>query len=197
MKELKEQGFEPLAICSLLGKIGTSDPIEARPSMEILKDEFSFDKIGRAPARFDEEELLLLNGRLLHDTPHEAVKERLDALGVGGGAPFWNLIRANIQKLPDVAGWSTALYAPMVGQIAEEDKAFCKAAAQSLPETVTPDTWREWTEGLKTAHDRKGKTLFMPLRLALTGRARGPDMGQLLVLLGSEKAKSRLRGDTA
>ena len=80
MKELKEQGLEPLAICSLLGKIGTSDPIEARPSMEVLKDEFSFHKIGRAPARFDEDELLLINGRLLHDTPYSAVKEQLEAV---------------------------------------------------------------------------------------------------------------------
>ncbi len=197
MKELKEQGLEPLAICSLLGKIGTSDPIEARPSMDVLVEEFSFNKIGRAPARFDEAELLLINGRLLHDTPYEAVKEHLVSLNVGGGEDFWNLIRANVTKVSDAAGWSTVLYSPMPGRLEDEDKEFCLAAAQTLPDSVDEQTWSAWTGELKAAHGRKGKTLFMPLRRALTGRDRGPDMGALLVLLGAEKAKARLRGETA
>jgi len=197
MGELKEQGFEPLAICSLLGKIGTSDPIEARPSMEVLKDEFSFDKIGRAPARFSDDELLLLNGKLLRDTPYAAVKEHLDSLNVGGGEDFWNLIRSNISKVSDTAGWSTVLYSPMPGRIEDEDKDFCAAAADALSETVTDESWGEWTGKLKAEQGRKGKGLFMPLRRALTGRDRGPEMGKLLVLLGSEKAKARLRGETA
>ncbi len=197
MKELKEQGLEPLAICSLLGKIGTSDPIEARPSMEVLVEEFSFDKIGRAPARFDEDELLLINGRLLHETPYETVKDHLESLNVGGGEAFWNLIRANITKVSDTAGWSTVLYAPMPGQIEDEDIGFCKAAADGLPDIVTDETWGEWTSKLKTEQGRKGKSLFMPLRRALTGRDRGPEMGKLLILLGAEKAKARLRGESA
>ena len=197
MKELKEQGLEPLAICSLLGKIGTSDPIEARLSMDVLKDEFSFDKIGRAPARFDEDELLLVNGRLLHETPYANVKEHLESLNVGGGEAFWNLIRSNVNKVNDAAGWSTVIYSPMPGQIGDEDKEFCQAAANSLPDIITPETWSEWTSSLKVDHTRKGKTLFMPLRRALTGRNRGPEMGKLLELLGAEKAKARLRGETA
>ena len=197
MGELKEQGFEPLAICSLLAKIGTSDPIEVRPAMEALKDEFSFDKIGRAPARFSDDELLLLNGKLLHETPYAAVKEHLESLNVGGGEDFWNLIRANISKVSDTAGWSTVLYSPMPGRIEDEDRAFCLAAANCLPDEVTDETWGEWTKTLKVDHARKGKTLFMPLRRALTGRDRGPEMGQLLKLLGAEKAKARLRGETA
>ena len=197
MGELKEQGFESLAICSLLAKIGTSDPIEARASMEVLKDEFSFDKIGRAPARFSDDELLLINGRLLHDRPYEDVKEHLERLNVGGGEAFWNLIRSNVSKVTDAAGWSTVIYSPMSGRIEDEDKDFCLAAANSLPDVITAETWSEWTGTLKVDHARKGKTLFMPLRRALTGRDRGPEMGKLLELLGAEKAKARLLGETA
>ena len=197
MAELKEQGLEPLAICSLLGKIGTSDPIEARPSMDVLVEEFSFGKIGRAPARFDEAELLLINGRLLHDTPFSAVSEQLERLNVGGGEALWNLIRTNVSKVSDAAGWSTVLYSPMPGRIEDEDKDFCLAAAQSLPDTIDDQTWSAWTGALKAEHGRKGKSLFMPLRRALTGRDRGPDMGALLVLLGADKAKARLSGKTA
>ena len=197
MGELKDQGFEPLAICSLLAKIGTSDAIEIRPSMDDLKDEFSFEKIGRAPARFSDDELLLLNGRLLHDTPYAAVKDHLESLNVGGGEDFWTLIRSNVSKVTDAAGWSTVIYAPMPGRIEDEDKSFCQAAANALPDEITPQTWSEWTGTLKVDHARKGKTLFLPLRRALTGRDRGPEMGKLLELLGAEKAKARLLGETA
>jgi len=197
MGELKEQGLEPLAICSLLGKIGTSDPIEARPSMDVLKDEFAFSKIGRAPARFSEDELLLVNGKLLHDMDYADVQSQLELLNVGGGEDLWNLIRSNVSKVSDAAGWSTVLYSPMPGQIDDEDKDFCAAAADSLPDVITDETWGQWTGALKQEHGRKGKTLFMPLRKALSGRNRGPEMGKFLVLLGAEKAKARLRGETA
>jgi len=195
MDQLRDQGIEPLAICSLLGKIGTSDPIEARQSLEILKDEFSFSKIGRAPARFDEEELELINGRLLHDMPLSAVKDRLEAFGVPATEEFWLLVRANLTKLGDAVGWSTVIHAPMSGQIADEDKEFCKEAAEYLPDDLDPETWGTWTTVLKQNTDRKGKTLFLPLRLALSGRKRGPQMDQLLPLLGAERARARLRGE--
>jgi len=197
MDQLREQGIEPLAICSLLGKIGTSDPIEVRPSLEVLKNEFTFSKIGRAPARFDENELKLLNARLLHDTPYEDVRDRLLALGVEDDQNFWLLVRSNVEKLSDAAGWSTVLHAPMPGQIADQDKEFCKLAAACLPDDIRPETWHDWTQDLKEKANRKGKGLYLPLRLALTGRGRGPEMDKLLVLLGSETAKGRLEGNVA
>ena len=197
MKELKEQGFEPMAIASLLAKIGTSDAIEPRRDMDVLKSEFAFSKIGRSPARFDEEELLLINGKLLHETPYAEVKDHLESLNVGGGEAFWNVIRANVSKVVDSAGWSTVLYSPMPGQIADEDREFLATAADCLPDDVTDATWSEWTKALKEPTDRTGRGLFMPLRMALTGRDHGPSMGDMLVLLGAEKAKSRLRGGTA
>ena len=136
-----------------------------------------------------------MNARLLHVTPYDRVKERLDNMGVGGGEPLWNLVQANIEKLGDMAGWSTVVHAPMSGQIADEDKAFCTVAAGFLPETLTDASWGELTSALKAETGRKGRGLFMPLRLALTGRNHGPDMGQILQLLGSERAKARLSGE--
>lgn len=194
MDQLRDDYFEPLAITSLLGKIGTSDPIEARPSLEVLVSEFSFSKIGRAPARFDEKELLLINSKLLHETEYAQVKDRLDKMGVAGGEALWTLMRTNVEKISDMAGWSTVFNAPMPGQIADEDAEFCKIAASCLPDTLTAETWSELTKVLKEKTGRKGKTLFLPLRLALTGNARGPEMGRVLVLLGAERAKARLNG---
>jgi len=195
MQELKSQGIEPQAVASLLAKIGTSDPVEAEPHLSVLVDKFDFGKIGRAPARFDEDELALVNARLLHVTDYADVKDRLDALGVGGGEALWDLMRANIEKLEDMAGWSTMIFAPMAGQISDEDKEFCAQAATLLPSEITDTSWSELTSALKVETGRKGRGLFMPLRLALTGRTYGPDMGKILPLLGAQKAKDRLNGE--
>ena len=197
MDQLREQGIEPLAIASLLAKIGTSDPVEARQSLDDLKAEFAFEKIGRAPARFDEAELALVNARLLNDMPYDIAKSRLDDLGADDGEAVWNILRANLKKFNDVAGWSTMINAPMPGQIAEEDAEFCAVAASCIPDEITPQTWGALTAQLKEKTGRKGKSLFMPLRLALTGRAHGPGMDEILPLLGAEKARARLQGETA
>jgi len=196
MQELKAQGIEPQAVASLLAKIGTSDPVAAEPDLAKLVEGFDFGKIGRAPARFDEDELALINARLLHDMDYADVKDRLDAMGVGGGEALWTLMRANIEKLEDMAGWSTMIYAPMAGQIADEDKEFCAQAAKLLPDELNDESWQALTAALKTETGRKGRGLFMPLRLALTGRNYGPDMGKVLLLLGAQKAKHRLNGET-
>ena len=196
IEQLRQDGLEPLAVCSLLGKIGTSDPVEIRDSMQQLCSEFSFSKIGRAPARFDEDELMLLNAKLLHETDYADVEDRLEKLGVSGGEDFWNLIRANVTKLSDAAGWSVMAFAPMAGQIEPEDLEFCVLAADALPDTIDDESWSKWTSFLKETTGRKGKSLFMPLRMALTGRSRGPEMNKMLGMLGAEKAKARLKGQT-
>ena len=194
MQQLREQGYEPMAILSLLAKIGTSDPVEERFSIKTLAEEFSFDKIGRAPARFDDDELRGLNAKILHETPYAQVAERIEAMGIEGGDAFWLAIRDNVQVVDDAAGWNTTIYAPMAGVITDEDKAFCDTAAELLADD---DGWSDLIRKLKDNTDRKGKGLFMPLRKALTGRERGPEMGPLLALIGADRARARLRGETA
>lgn len=192
MLELRQQGIEPMAIASLLAKIGTSDAVDIRRRLDELASEFSFGKIGRAPARFDEKELTALNAKLLHETPYSEVKDR-----VPGDEDFWDIVRANIEKISDVEDWANIVLKSMSGDIADEDKAFCETAADYLPEEVSAETWSNLIAHLKTETGRKGKGLFMPLRLALTGQQHGPSMDDMLQLLGAEKAKARLRGEAA
>ena len=197
MEELKSQGFEPLAICSLLGKIGTSDSTEPRASMNILTSEFSFSKIGRAPARFDEAELELLNGKLLNELSYKDVSSKLSEIGIIASKDFWELIRSNILKMNDTILWNEIIFKDIKGQINEEDKDFCFGAAEMLPSSITDNTWSEWTNALKIKYNRKGRNLFMPLRKALTGLDKGPEMAKLIVLLGSDRARERLRNISA
>lgn len=194
MGQLRERGIEPLAICSLLGKLGTSDNVEIRESLAQLCEEFDFGKIGRSPARFDEEELTALNASLTHAMPFETVKERLAALSPEAvNETFWALVRENCQVVEDAARFVPVAFGEITPLVDEEDKDFIAAAGKLLPEgEMTAETWGALTSALKAETGRKGKGLFMPLRKALTGMERGPSVGDMLVLMGRERAAARL-----
>lgn len=195
--ELRENdGIEAMAICSHLGRLGTSDPIEPFRDMAPLIESFAFDKIGRAPARFDPAELRALNAKLLHETPYAEVRERLDAMEIAGGEEFWSAVRANITVLKDAFEWQGVIEGPIDPVI--EDADFAASALAALPGgELTRDSWGAWTSAVKAATGRKGKDLFLPLRLALTGKPKGPEMDVLLPLIGRERAAKRLRGERA
>lgn len=195
--QLREDGFEPMAICSLLAKLGTSDPVEPRESLEVLAQDFAFEKIGRAPARFDEQELLNLNAQFIHGMTFEAAKPRLAKLAYGDQATetFWSTVKANLHVFPDVAVWLTVVYgAGLTGpDLTDEDRQFVAKAAELFPAgEVTDGTWKAWTDAVKDATGRKGKLLYMPLRRVLTDQERGPEMDRMLVLIGAERARDRL-----
>ncbi len=190
-----EEGIEPMAILSLLAKIGTSDPVEIRRDLAQLVDEFAFEKIGRAPARFDPGELKTLNAKLLHDTPYGDVAERLMGMNVQGSENFWTAIRGNIETLSDVTHWQSVVYGDIAPVIADEDADYIKDAATHLPDgTLNGESWSDWTAILKDKTGRKGRGLFLPLRLALTGDKHGPDMGAILALMDRERVVKRLAG---
>ncbi len=196
-EQLRNEGYEPLALLSLLGKIGTSDPVEARESLEQLAMEFSFSKMGRAPARFDENELNGVNANLVHAMSFETVKPRLAKLTYGDQATpeFWDLVKGNLQSVPDAALWLTVVYGGgLTGpELDADDTAFIGEAAVLFPEgEVTLATWKAWVDAVKAKTGRKGKGLFQPLRRVLTDQEHGPEMDRMLMLIGGDKARDRL-----
>ena len=196
LRELREGGLEPLALDCYLAKIGTSDPIEIRPSLDALVCEFAFEKIARAPAHFDPAELAALNAKLLHAMPYDAVAARLNALGISGGAAFWDAVKPNMTSFSDVNDLWTLVAGPVRPVI--EDASLGASAAGLLPaEPFDENTWSAWTGAVAAATGLKGRALFHPLRLALTGRENGPELKKLLPLIGREKALARLKGETA
>ncbi|MFN4141448.1 glutamate--tRNA ligase [Aestuariivirga sp.] len=186
---MRAGGLEPMAVVSLAALLGTSDNIHPCLGYEELVEGFGLDKLSRAPARFDEAELLHLNAKLLHHMPWESVKDRLP----GASEAFWLAIRGNVAKLSDTEGWRGIIAGPVTPVIAEEDRSFIAEARHLLPEEPWDGgTWKQWTEAVKASTGRKGKPLFMPLRLALTGLDHGPELAQLLPLIGRERALERL-----
>ena len=195
ISEMRDQGYEPIAITSHLGRIGTSDPLEVAPSVEALGESFAFSKMGRSPARYDTADLDRLNAQALHAMGYATAKPRLEAIGSDMGEAVWNTLRPNLQKFADVVDLERIISGPVTPVV--EDPGFAAAALDVLPPVIDADAWSVWTSAVKERTGAKGKALFMPLRLILTGQAHGPDMASLAPLIGRERIVRRLSGETA
>ena len=191
LAELRDGGMEPLAVASYLAKIGTSDAIEPRLTLDELALEFDFAKIGRAPAHFDPEELAALNAKTLHQMPYAMVSGRVNI-----PEALWEAIKPNLTKLSDAEILALLVIGPVTPLI-EDAGLTAKAAALLPPEPWNEETWGLWTRAVSAETGAKGRGLFHPLRLALTGRGDGPELKKLLPLIGRAKALARLEGKTA
>ncbi len=192
LKNLRADGFEAMAVASLASIIGTSDPVAPHTSMGALADLFDFGKLSRAPARFDFQELEGLNAKLLHQLAFMHIEDRLAEVGVAGGEDFWNAVRGNLDKFSDVVIWWQVVSGEIVA--GKENPDFLNRAAEFLPaDPWNETTWGNWTKQVKDATGVKGRDLFHPLRLALTGKDRGPELSVLLPLIGRDKALRRLK----
>jgi glutamyl-tRNA synthetase len=188
VKDLKDAGVENMAICSFLARLGTSDAIEPFYTLDSLAQALDFNKIGRAQPKFDEEELKHFNIKYIHNLPFDIVKNRISV-----SESFWLKIRANLEKVEDYAVWNEICNAEIEPVI--ENKDFTSEAANLLPKTNWDnDTFSAWINDVKTQTGKKGKDLFHPIRLALTGQENGPELKVLLPIIGYEKAFKRLNG---
>ncbi len=193
VRDLRERGLEPETIVSYCATIASSEPVQVFSDVKKLAESFDLSNLSRSPARFDESELEALNARLLHDMPAEIALPRLKALGIDMDAALWDVIRGNIGHLREAADWLAVVHGGIEPVIADEDRDFLRRAAELLPpEPWDTDTWKTWTQAVKAETGRKGKALFMPLRLALTGKSHGPEMSRLLPLMGRDVALKRL-----
>ncbi len=189
----REQYIEPIAVVALMARLGTSDPVEPVTDIEPLLETFDFSRFSRAPARFDDEELKLLNQKIVHQLDYDDVAARLPPDMDGAG---WHAIRPNVANISEVADWWAVARGDITPcDMAAEDAEYLHTAHEVLQALDWDDgIWGRLTGALKESTGRKGKPLFMPLRLALTGKAHGPDMGEMLPLIGREKALERLSG---
>ena len=196
VRGLRDAGLEPQAVASLAVLVGSAEAVRPIADLDELARLIDFSHISRAPAKFDEHELEQLNARLIHEMPYAAVRGRLADLDADDGEAFWLAVRGNLVKVADAVQWSKVVRGPVMPVI--EDAAFIEAAAKALPAAPWDGTtWKSWTESVKAATGAKGKALFMPLRLALTGLDHGPELAVLLPMIGPERARARLAGVAA
>lgn len=192
LRDLRESGVEPMALLSLMARLGSSDPVELRVSMEDLIAGFDITHFGTAPTKFDVQDLYPLTGRYLHGLAFADVRADIDAAGVPAALAetFWAVVRENITTRKDLATWWDVFQNGADPVIDAEDAEFVAQAMALLPEApFDGETWGTWTKAVKEATGRKGRGLFMPLRKALTGQSHGPDMSATMPLLQVIKAR--------
>ena len=186
LRDLRGKGIAPMAVTSLMARLGSSDPVELRGSVDEIVAHFDLTKFGSAPTKFDAEDLWPLTHRFIAARPFAEVSDEVAALGVPAekGEAFWNMVRENIDRMEDMADWWRLFSQGGAAKVADEDRAFVEEAFALLPDApYNADTWSNWTSAVKEATGRKGKQLFMPLRRAVTGRDRGPEMADVMALM--------------
>ena len=194
--QLRDEGTEASALASLLARIGTADPVVPTADMAAIIGGFDLSRFGRATAKFDPAELAQVNARIVQQLDFDAVSPRLSDLGVGGDADFWMAVRDNLSSVAEAADWWQVCTTPITPVIEAAD--VTTAAAGLLPDgDLSSDIWGSWTKAVAAETGAKGRGLFMPIRLALTGREKGPEIAPLLAFIGRERIIARLRGETA
>jgi glutamyl-tRNA synthetase len=193
---LRQDGIEPMAIASLLARLGTADPVIPQRHMTSVIDRFDLGKFGRATAKFDPSELAKLNSQIVQELDFANVESRLANIGVTANAEFWLAVRGNLTTVDEARVWWDICTQPIKPVI--EASAVTNAAAALLPAgDLDSQIWSPWTKSIAAETGAKGKFLFMPLRLALTGRDAGPEIAPLLAIMGRERVIKRLQGDAA
>ena len=186
LRDLRKKGIAPEAILSLMARLGSSDPVELRANIAEVVAGFDLSKFGSAPTKFDAEDLIPLTARHLATLGHADVADVLTSAGVPAdlAEPFWKVVRDNINSLDEVAAWWALFRDGATPLVDDEDREFVTQAFAMLPPLpYDAETWSNWTGAVKEATGRKGKGLFMPLRKAVTGRERGPEMADVMPLL--------------
>jgi len=193
IRSLREAGYEAMTVASIAVLIGSSEEVHAYASLDELSAHAGLSAMSRSTAKFDPHELDTINARLVHHLAYDGVRDRLEALGADLGEAFWLAVRDNLAKVADVVEWAEVVRSDTVAVKGDGEGDFLAEAARLLPEEPWDETtWGTWTKAIQAATGRKGKALFLPLRLALTGRDHGPEMKRLLPIIGRRATSARL-----
>ena len=191
LRDLRERGLEPMAILSLMARLGSSDAVELRANHDELIEGFDIGHFGAAPTKFDADDLVPLTARVVQSLEADAVSDELAAAGVPDEAreAYWTVVRGNVGTRAEAGVWWPMVNGEATPLLADEDREFVAKAFEMLGEPpYSAETWSTWTNAVKDATGRKGKGLFMPLRLAVTGQQRGPEMAEVMPLLRKKPA---------
>jgi glutamyl-tRNA synthetase len=198
INNIRENYIEPMAVNSLLAKMGTSDSIDVSSNLDQLIKEFDIAKFSPSPVNYDFNDLVQLNHKLISSMSYQEILSSLQKLGIEISPELWDAVKGNINTVKDVEIWWKVCNQFIEPKIESENKDFLENSIAFLPEgEFDINTWDIWTKKIKEATARVGKNLFLPLRLALTGQPSGPELKLLLPLIGRDKVVKRLHGEVA
>jgi glutamyl-tRNA synthetase len=190
LRALRQDGIDPGAVVSYLARLGSADD-PAPLSFDELAASYDVRRVSRSAARFDMRQLLALNRRIMHQTPFAAIRDQLPE---GATEAFWMAVRGNVDMVSELRHWWDVVGGVIVPPVQDGEGAYLLQALTLLPaEPWDAQTWKDWTGAVRVATGRTGKAMFHPLRVALTGEEKGPEMRDLLPLMGHERVAERLR----
>ena len=191
LRDLKDEGFQPMAISSLLSKVGTSDAVEIFRDINQIISDFDISKFGKSKPKFDKNELRGLNSKFFKMLDFSDISNQLKNFNFKISSDFWELVKGNIENLEELELWWNIIYGNIEPKYNDEN--FLNTALETLPEgNFDKNTWTNWTSILMEETGRKGKELYNPLRMCLTGQNKGPEMANLVFLMGRGKVLERL-----
>lgn len=195
-REMREEGIEPMTIACLLARLGTPDPVVITNDLKELAQSFDLSHFGRAQPHFDVEDLFKLNPKILHHMTLDEINERLKEEKMPNvDEAFWKAVSPNVGKVAEINEWYDICYGKHLYTLPSTEREFCKESVRFLPSGPFDETsFGAWTSAVKNETGKKGRDLFHPLRVALTGKEEGPELKMLLPVLGRERVIERLQG---
>jgi len=196
VRSLRNDGYEPMSVINLLSHIGTSDSLKIHKNFDELAQDFDFAKFSKSSTNYDISELTHINQKLLQSLDFTEVSARLKTIGITEkiSEKFWEILKLNINSLSEIKEWIAICDKEFRFSNQESDKEFLREAASILPSNTTDENcWNLWLTEIKKKTERKGKDLFMPIRLALSGKEHGPELKFLVNLIKREEILQRLQ----
>ena len=203
IQDLRSSGFLPLAIVNYLARLGHYYADNNFCDVKALASQFDFEHLSKSPAGFDKNQLLYWQKEAVHALSDGNFREWLGE-ALWSQVPkekqevFITVVRPNVLFPQEAMEWVNIIYSDTVAYTTE-GKAFLQEAGVSFFEAVQ-DALTQWgtdfsplTQQVKANTGKKGKALFMPLRVALTGQCHGPEMKPLVALLGEALCAQRLQ----
>lgn len=199
--ELRESGFLPLAVNNYLARLGHTYEANTLMSMSELAEHFDLARLGRAPARYDEAQLLHWQHEAIVRASTVALwdwmSQAADSLvPAGERTAFVEAVRANVLFPRDAGEWADRIYSENLPYTSEARNAILGAGSEffsKAAELLRPQMdFSAYVDSVKATTGAKGKALFQPLRSALTGQIHGPEMPRVFSLIGFQRATQRL-----
>jgi glutamyl-tRNA synthetase len=188
---MRDDGVDPGAVWCVLATLGTSNNVSHTDNLEALVEKFSFEKMSRSSPKFNLEEVKLLTKKIISEKSFDEVKSSLEKLNVKNlSAEFWDTVKGNLHSMGEVVFWENILFNEI--NVIKEDEVF---VGQMLAALKKPLDFHQWIKDLGSVSGKKGKDLFHPIRIVLTGLDNGPELIKIARLLGYDRIRSRIENN--
>jgi len=195
--EMRETGLLPQALVQAMTRLGHPNMPEDADLAGLL-EHFDATHLSTSAVRWQDEALWRWHTRLLHSLPADELLERLNTVLIEANIGFAQLLQGNLSRIEEAKHYERLLDVdadpdPVAIEFAREAGfAFFDAALLSWNQHGG-EGWQSWAQDVKEATGAKGRSLFLPLRVALTGTTSGPEMSHVVDFLGREGVASRLK----